>query len=106
MITAVNFRHGIENPAAMQRIQRRLERIATGRNAIRRIEVVLDKVAHDGNPGCNYECHISLRGTDKKALDIRADKRHADMAIDDAFDRLGFALNSGLIRRVRKRRAS
>ncbi len=105
MITAVNFRHGIDNPAAMQRIQRRLERLESRSAKARRIDVVLDKIAHDGSPGCNYECHISFRGTEKKKLDIRADKRHADMAIDDAFDRLSLALSSGLSRRSRKRRA-
>ncbi|SEG24008.1 HPF/RaiA family ribosome-associated protein [Marinobacterium lutimaris] len=105
MITAVNFRHGIDNPAAMQRIQSRLDRIASKTSQARRIDVVLDRIAYDGSPACNYECHISFRGKEKKNLDIRADKRHPDMAIDDAFDRLNMALSGSLNRRNRKRRA-
>lgn len=104
MITAVNFRHGIENPEAMQRIRSRLERLESRSSYIRRVEVVLDRISHAGSPACNYQCHISFRGTEKRELDIYADKRQAEMAIDDAFDRLQTVLKSGLVRRLRKRR--
>lgn len=104
MITAVNFRHGIENPEAMRRIHNRLERLESKSDHIRRIDVVLDRIAYDGEPACNYLCHISFRGTEKRDLDIYADKRQADMAIDDAFDRLHMLLKAGLVRRLRRRR--
>ncbi|KEA62642.1 hypothetical protein ADIMK_3114 [Marinobacterium lacunae] len=104
MITAVMFRHGIENPEAMERIRSRLQRLESRSERIRRVDVVLDKVSYAGEPSLNYQCHISFRGTEKRDLDIYADKRQADMAIDDAFDRLNTALKSGLIRRMRKRR--
>jgi len=104
MITAVMFRHGIENPEAMQRIRSRLERLESRSTYIRRVEVVLDRISHAGSPALNYQCHISFRGTEKRDMDIYADKRQADMAIDDAFDRLNSALKLGLARRFRKRR--
>lgn len=104
MITAVNFRHGIDNPEAMRRIRHRLERLESRADHIRRIDVVLDRISYGGEPACNYQCHISFRGTEKRELDIYADKRQADMAIDDAFDRLYTALKAGLERRVRRRR--
>lgn len=104
MITAVNFRHGIENPEAMRRIQSRLARLESKADHIRRIEVVLDRISHGGEPACNYLCHISFRGSEKRDLNIYTDKRQADMAIDDAFDRLNTVLRAGLMRRFRKRR--
>lgn len=103
MITAVKFRHGIEHPTARARIQHRLERFRFGTWPVRRLDVVLDRVPYAGTPACNYQCHISFRGDDKKSLDIYTDKRHAEMAIDDAFDRLHVALASGMTRRSRKR---
>ncbi|GGB94252.1 hypothetical protein GCM10011352_20380 [Marinobacterium zhoushanense] len=104
MITAVMFRHGIENPEAMRRIRSRLERLESKSDRIRRVEVVLDRISHGGAPACNYQCHISFRGTEKRDLDIYADKRLAEMAIDDAFDRLHLVLRSGLVRRLRRRK--
>jgi len=103
MITAVKFRHGIEHPTAKARIHHRLERLRFDANTVRRVDVVLDRVPYDGTPACNYQCHISFRGGDRKSLDIYTDKRHAEMAIDDAFDRLHVALASGMTRRSRKR---
>jgi len=104
MITSVMFRHGIESPQARERIHHRLSGLHRRDELIRRVEVVLDRVAFSGSPACNYLCHISLRGMNKRALDIYADKRWAEMAIDDAFDRLYMELKSGYPKRIRKRR--
>lgn len=103
MITAVKFRHGIDHPTARARIEHRLERLQHASCSVSRVDVVLDRVPYDGTPACNYQCHISFRGSAKKSLDIYTDKRHAVMAIDDAFDRLNVALASGMTRRTRKR---
>lgn len=105
MITAVMFRHGIEDATAKRRIAQRLQGLEKRSGIIRRVQVVLDRIAYGGSPACNYQCHISLRGRNKTALDIYADKRQPDMAIDDAFDRVHMALDSKtFVRRLRKKR--
>lgn len=102
MITSVLFRHGADEPSAKRRVEHRLNSLYS--EGIHRVKVTVDKVPYAGSPACNYQCHISLRALGKTNVDIYADKRQPDMAIDDAFDRLYVALNSRQLRRLRKRR--